>query len=260
MSDAEQLLSTLFEPGELVCSSPSPFGTEVKRIADPTDLFFSINPLHTDRRDSNVTCFRNVLIELDQMPLELQNNYVNQRLPTTTMVFSGKKSFHFIISLATPCLDEISYRALVDRIYAAVPGCDLSCKNPSRFSRLPGRLRPDTGVTQKLYRLGPRINNDYLESFLPPPIVAPANNDAEPWTDTDLLMLLNKAVLEPDKMMSVVGSSGRNAFFFWLGQRMADAKWSMDKRRDKIESTYKRLGDKSKFSLREAKHAARVRG
>ncbi len=257
-------MSVLFDPGEQICASSTPYGTSIlnpMRQSVPKEcLFFSINPLHDDRRDSNVTSFRNILVEMDKLSLIEQYAYIRGKLPFTSCVYSGGKSLHFIISLQQPCPDEKTYRELVDRIYATVPECDISCKNPSRFSRLPGRHRPAPHQPQRLEYLGERINYINLEQYLPPvPMtVAPTAADTEPWTDTDLLMLINKAVIEPDKMAGVVGCSGRNAFFFWLGQRLIDAKFSPQKRVEKVESAYKRLTNKSKFSLREAKHAARI--
>jgi hypothetical protein len=135
------------------------------------DAFFSINPMNPDktRADSSVTTYRNVLVEMDKLALDKQEAHISEiKMPYTTAVYSGGKSVHYIISLETPLEDEQTYRALVKRIYKAV-GDDLvdqTVRNPSRFSRLPGHIRLDTGKEQKLLAIKGRVSNAQLEEWL----------------------------------------------------------------------------------------------
>src|SRR5271165_3051638 len=174
MSSATLLIECLFDQGENTCYSFTPRGIEISNAYDAfkcLGAFFSINPLdhHKTRADSGVIKYRNILVEMDKMPLEQQDQYISEiGMPYSTAVFSGKKSIHYIISLEETLPDEQSYRAIVKRVYKAVGNelVDQSCKNPSRFSRLPGHIRVDTGKEQKLLGIRRRVPNAELESWL----------------------------------------------------------------------------------------------
>ena len=191
-------METLFDANEAMCISTSPKGTRVyptTRI-ESNDLmaytFLSINPLlaHEDRNptepyhaptlprraDHNVSAYRNILIEMDKMPLVEQIDYMKSiELPFSTQVFSGNKSYHFIISLKTPLESRKEYNRLVARVYRAVGDdkVDQACKNPSRFTRVPLHLRSDTGNRQELVAVNGRIDNGQIESWLLSRGVAP---------------------------------------------------------------------------------------
>lgn len=175
----------LFYEGQATCITDSPKGTDVTFVREnSTGTFFSINGLstfdsmpveqwHNEKRgrraDCNVTTFRNILIEMDKIPVEQQEQYVSEiKLPYSTAVYSGGKSIHYIISLETSLDGAKSYRSLVERVYRAVGReyVDLANKNPSRLSRVPGHLRTDTGKEQKLLAVNGRIPNSVLEEWL----------------------------------------------------------------------------------------------
>lgn len=179
--DLVYFLTLLFDPAEASCFSETPRGIDItnvnyiaflaeeKRQFEST--FFSINPMDPTktRADSSVTKYRNILIEMDKMPLEQQDQYITEiGMPYSTATFSGKKSIHYIISLEKELLDEQIYRSLVKRVYKAVGNdwVDHSCKNPSRFSRLPGHIRADTGKEQKLFAVKQRVSLETLENWL----------------------------------------------------------------------------------------------
>lgn len=168
-----KFLTLLFNEGEHTCFSDTPKGIDIFHSwwATAKDAFFSINPMNPSktRADSSVIKYRNILIEMDNMPLHQQEQYITELgLPYSTAVYSGSKSIHFIISLEQELPDEQSYRGLVKRIYRAVgeDKVDKSCKNPSRFSRLPGHIRLDTGQEQKLLAIKGRVPNEVLEQWL----------------------------------------------------------------------------------------------
>lgn len=166
-------IECLFNFDEYTCTSKTTRGIHTIHAYDvyPSDAFFSINPLDPTktRADSSVTKYRNILIECDKIPLEKQDQHMTEiGLPYSTAVFSGSKSIHFIISLQEPLGDEQIYRSMVKRVYKAV-GEDLvdkSCINPSRFSRLPGHIRFDTGKEQKLLIVRERVSLSTLETWL----------------------------------------------------------------------------------------------
>lgn len=178
----------LFEPYEGVCWAKEPYGTTVSNMdymGYPEENFFAINPLHltkdlerpdsgTGRRaDCNVSCFRNILIEIDSMPVSEQMKYIGDlHMPHSTCVYSGGKSMHFIISLSEPCVDIEDYRELVYRVLAKVPAADKTTKNPSRLSRAPGAMRGN--YCQNLQYVRSRVSRAELETWLgPAPYKAP---------------------------------------------------------------------------------------
>jgi len=169
---ASDLFLLLFDAEDGICLSENLYGTTVYHVdnippkPDTAYQYFSINGLKGKRSDANVTCFRNILLEFDNMPLRDQMKLL-ESIPKSTIVFSGGKSYHAIISLETPCKDRAEYNKLVKRIYDKVPGVDKQTKNPSRFSRTPEAIR-DNGVKQDLIYIGCRITDAELEMWLGP--------------------------------------------------------------------------------------------
>src|ERR1700678_1759888 len=171
----EHFLVTLFDAEDCTCFSATPRGTDIFAfsygINNVNAAFFSINPMDSSktRADSSVIKYRNILVEFDKMPLNQQDRYVTEiKMPFSTAVFSGSKSVHYIISLEEPLADEQIYRSMVKRVYKAVgeDKVDVSCKNPSRFSRMPGHIRLDTGKEQELLTVKSRVPLSTLESWL----------------------------------------------------------------------------------------------
>jgi hypothetical protein len=162
------MLETLFNPDESICTAHTVYDTTIHRLPEaPPGQYFSINPLRDSRRDANATAFRNILIEFDGAPLDEQRRTVAAlAMPYTSCVFSGKKSYHYIISLAHDLPNRAAYDRLVRRIHAVVKTADKATKNPSRFSRYPDFVRPDTGAVQSLIELRARVNNEDLEAWL----------------------------------------------------------------------------------------------
>lgn len=165
-----QFYETLFNAGEGICLGRVVYDTRIETFnpsAVPVANFVSINPMHTSRADANVTNFRNILCEFDQGTREEQLAAI-AGMPVSTIVSSGGKSIHAVISLAEPLQSEVQYRMLVSRIYSKLPTVDKSGKNPSRFTRVPGVLRVDTGKFQELLASNGRIPNPVLHDWLGP--------------------------------------------------------------------------------------------
>lgn len=166
----------LFEPQEGVCWTYNIYGTEVRGKATARQHrganFFSINPLLPGgRKDDNVSCLRNILVEFDKLSLDQQNEIIKD-IPKSTVVFSGSKSLHVIISLEDPCESREEYNALVGRILEKLPDADKSVKNPSRLSRAPYADRD--GVIQDLLYIGKRYTKAELDAWLGPSMQGPA--------------------------------------------------------------------------------------
>lgn len=166
-------LSCLFDIEEATCFGRFPKDIHIQKILsnDGFAAFFSINPMDPTktRSDSAVTKYRNILVEMDKMPLEQQDQHITEiGMPYSTAVYSGSKSIHYIISLEEELADEQIYRSFVKRVYRAVgmEYVDQTCKNPSRFSRLPGHIREETEKEQKLLVVNKRVPNGELEEWL----------------------------------------------------------------------------------------------
>ena len=148
--------------------------------------FFSINKLEHRRLDKNVVTYRNFLFEMDTIDLETQEEiWTKLGAPITSLVYSGGKSYHAIVSLERPverggdaeagigrykAIWERMRDCMDDKIEAMGYECpgesffDSACKNPSRLSRVPGKRR-ENGNLQKLKFLGKRVSFEKFESF-----------------------------------------------------------------------------------------------
>lgn len=167
--DSSKFFSLLFDDEEMTCFSSDPYGITVYNVHNPIHhfrAFFSINPMIANRADANVTKYRNILIEMDKLPLPEQM-FLLEDMPVSSIVYSGGKSYHAIISLTEPCETRAEYDDLVRRVHARVPDADKSTKNPSRFSRTPEALR-NNGKRQDLIYVGERVSREAVEAWLGP--------------------------------------------------------------------------------------------
>ena len=197
MNEIRKFLEILFNPGEfifdlsdkeinsyfqfevsnrlplpLICLNP----LDGNRDNNPTREFHSFDKPR--RADCNITKYRNFLIEMDNGALEEQIYIMEQKyqIPYSTAVWSGNKSVHFIISLKEE-LTESQWRKIAnaltpsnsDREYfkrtnqwLGIQEADSACKNPSRATRVPGIIRPDTNKKQYLIKSFGRVSLDEL--------------------------------------------------------------------------------------------------
>lgn len=265
-------VNTLFEPDSFVCYTDHMNGYRAFKQPAAGDVLFSINSLlpqdtqptknwhskYSPRRaDCNVAQFRNFLLELDGMPLEEQEKYVRDLVPVTSITYSGSKSNHFIISLETPLSGLSEYQTWARRLHKLVTKADHTTKNPSRLSRLPFRIRPETGLEQKLIYLGARIPNAQLEALLPE-LPAPTQKTAE---EKRIMVtpLLLEAVQEPDRAIRNFNLNSRNLFFYWLYNRFQDLSLSPEVRQHFVDTAYSNLKNKDNFSYEEALMASRLK-
>ncbi len=207
MSD---FIGTLFDVGDGICVGDFKANKVFNNLETLDGEFFCINPLSTEydygyesreyynknvprRADINVTKFRNFLFEIDCLSIDDQLNIFNNcKIPFTSLVYSGGKSVHAIISLEKPLdavyhIDEskYTYRELWERIAAKIDlearalgytypkglssFIDQTCKNPSRLSRTPDVMR-ENGNMQTLISLNNRVSLEYLESLKLPKV------------------------------------------------------------------------------------------
>jgi hypothetical protein len=183
-TDLKKFWDVLFDPEDWTCIHHNTYGTKSDPISKgyrAEHEFFVINPIqkNTTRSIKNVTKFRNFLFEIDKdlnenrVPMEVQRDIIRKSgLPISTIVFSGNKSLHWILSLEQPLEDAIEYRAVWKTIEEILNETakdmdlhlkfDSNVKDPSRFSRCPGSVRMDTAKIQELKGARGRINNDVL--------------------------------------------------------------------------------------------------
>lgn len=166
----------LFEPGERVGWSPNIYDIDVRplRWISTNEQFFVINPLRDGRKEEHVTAYRNILVEFDKLELDKQRAFLEEmRMPYSTLVYSGGKSMHAIISLEWPCTTLREYKALVKRVYKKLgANVDKQNSNSNRYSRAPEAIR-DNGKEQTLLEVWGRIPLPELLQWLGPAPVEP---------------------------------------------------------------------------------------
>ena len=272
MKSNKLLLELLFEPGEYTCFGREPTDTRVYSAHNPPAgaEFLCINALDPEqdtcptesyhksdvprRADGNVVSFRNFLLELDNVPITAQIDLVTSKIPVSSIVFSGNKSYHFILSLQEPLKDIAQYRAYARALHDLIPQADKSTKNPSRFSRMPGVRREDTGLWQTLEYCGDRLPL----SALPEPV--PYREISEPPKNVVYVTQQLANVLSVGVDEYIAGHfGGRNQFFFWLGKRLSELGVSRAEKKQRVDLFYNRLQNKRGFGIVEAYHAARVK-
>jgi hypothetical protein len=195
-----KVMSVLFDENELFCAGDM-YSTESFPVFPVSTGFqyFTVNPLggkqlgntretFPTRKDSNVSVFRNFVFEMDEIELHEQEQLLNSiDIPFSSIIYSGGKSLHAIISLENPLelapgeRESINaYKAVWKSIAAYIdlyaaeiglvgPGVsvvDPSCSNPSRFTRYPNSYREDKGKVQDVKHVGQRINSEVFNSLL----------------------------------------------------------------------------------------------
>lgn len=173
-------LETIFKPGEIVCfeSSSSPKepgkyspnqisrrkfmerdslieflgnGKIPENYFQPAGMWILHNPTDGKGRSSeNVTAFRHVLVESDQMEIAQQLEWFRRSgLPYSCLLFSGGRSIHALVKVDASTPEEYDQRARRIFKYCEDSGMkiDKATKNKNRLSRFPGFMRGDRQQT-----------------------------------------------------------------------------------------------------------------
>lgn len=158
MTEIKRFYELLFDSDEYGCFTDTVYGTKTYKARPRGEKaevqYFSINPFHkgTTRAGSNVSSFRNMLIEIDKdskgnrIPREKQEElFQTLRVPYSTLVWSGSKSYHGIICVQEGFDDIAHYQRAVAAVYRVLAKLefdhDTSVKDPGRLSRCAGSLR-----------------------------------------------------------------------------------------------------------------------
>jgi hypothetical protein len=211
--------SLIFNSTDWVCPAIDTFGTSVQSVdrLDESVEFVSINPLRygSTRRDDSVTDHRTFLLEIDKMPIAEQLPAIQSLgIPYTSIVFSGAKSLHTLITLTEP-VTRNEYDKLISRLMLSATFFDPTTKNPSRLTRVPNALRADTGQVQALIALGSRVPLATLQAWLTERGVPEA-----PPTRTDKVRAMaerNKQLIERNRGITSVPLNGRTYRFLRYG-------------------------------------------
>lgn len=183
------LLETLYQPGEIInfitkfklsdlkngLTKPVPqgYGESVERDAlislwrhkgmpqSEVGGWIRMNPVDGNGiADANITAFRFILLEFDQIPMAMQMSLLSKLpLPISVILTSGGRSIHAWVK--ADCADLQEYRATSAKLLTMLSrfGLDTKNKNPSRLSRLVGLTRTvgaeDDG-RQKILFLNPK--------------------------------------------------------------------------------------------------------
>lgn len=186
-SEFRRFMQAAFAPTEVVCicdaveeGRPVSAGSFItieewlNRFDDPQSrilsperegIFVRINPFKPNLysgSDNDVSAFRHVLVEFDDLPKpEQEKRLRDSGLPITVLIDSGGKSIHGWVRVDAPNRKEWDARR--DEIYRVIPGIDAKNKNPSRYSRLPGAWRSPTSQQRLLdTNLGAASWEDWL--------------------------------------------------------------------------------------------------
>jgi len=193
----KQFFNLLFDEKDHICYG-SLYNTRIKNFPDYISEFFVINPIHPRidygfeakesyneykprRADLNVTGYRNFMFEFDSIGLHYQLEIMKKcGIPWSTIVYSGNKSYHGILSLEEGlegCHTQEGvnrYKNIWKRLEAKIElkanemgfknVIDQSSKNPSRFSRFPSYVRGNTA--QDIVHLGARLSIGAFELLL----------------------------------------------------------------------------------------------
>lgn len=171
----------LFDEGDKVA-----FGEDDRTAYKAVDPFpgffvsnavkFCINPLREVRNTDNVTKINSLLFEVDW---DSEGSIVSKDqqiamfkesgLPYASLVFSGKKSVHAIVRFQEPIEKEWQkswWKAIEQALTKHGMLIDDKTKAIPQLSRLPGSLRPETGLTQDLIELGHRTTQQEVKAWL----------------------------------------------------------------------------------------------
>lgn len=246
-NNKEKFLKLFFNEDETICVSHNSYGyhsigqkdirdglfvlespnvkIKPENVTENEIVLMSINPVNGFRRDENVTAFRSFMVELDDMSLEKQKQYIDEiGLPYSVCVFSGNKSLHFGIVLDEDLPTYEIWRDVAEWILNIVDKADPMTKNPTRSIRFPDNIRPDgKRLKQKLVEIKGRVSVEDLSIFLNrypeknPSYIAKINKPRKPpvMIGGIPLWVLNK--LE----QGVGGEKGRNNEWFGIAMELA---------------------------------------
>lgn len=214
---------TLFDPEDHTCFARHTGDTMTSPIAEwyrqSSAISFSINALAqgSTRSSLSVSKFRSFLLEFDTGTPQEQLDYLQRmKCPFTSIVHSGGKSYHMIVTLETTLEDLATYNYVSRWLHSVMALSDQVAIDPSRMSRYPGAIRPDTEKEQILVYIGSRIPEKTLFGFLD------KYPDHRPKIDIGGTMTKSRYIVDPitainhcNKLWPLESSNKQNALMSW---------------------------------------------
>lgn len=179
--DLARLLNLMFNPGETVCSSSTVYASESKQQSEVTtdEALLAVNPINGWKCVAGVTAFRTLLVEVDPPEwdslewseklecLRKQYDYIaNSGLPFSACIYSGNKSYHFLLVMDRPFESQEDYRFHFRWVANILPAIDRQTGSGIHSVRVPGHVRKETGQLQRLKEIRGRIERSDLLDFL----------------------------------------------------------------------------------------------
>ena len=178
-----EFYKALFDKDDYTCFTDSTNGRSVThaiRNGIKKDLqYFSINPMHkgTTRSKMNVSSYRSILVEIDKdasgTPIprkEQKKMFAKLGVPYTTLLWSGGKSLHGIITLAEPFKDIAEYEQAVSAVWRVLAKNgfphDTGVRDAGRLSRCAGSIRINTKQYQEVEKVNSRITREEFDNWL----------------------------------------------------------------------------------------------
>lgn len=257
-AEAVALLKAAFDPEEIVCictqaaesedgkHRPGSHGTFrtsawfIEQIEAGSNPFTSpsaggrwirINPYKPGAQtgaDQNVSAYRHVLIEFDDLPEAEQLHILRaSNLPLTAIISSGGRSYHGWVRVDAP--DRHTWETRRDAVYQYLEDahpCPAN-KNPGRFSRLPGCERG--AAVQRLIagRTGPESWEEFEEWLRRrdlPQLFSPTDVLAVPIQPDPTCILGNRWLCKAGSLTLVSSSGvGKSSFVIQLAIALATA-------------------------------------
>lgn len=134
--------------------------------------WFCPNPVNgAGHKNNDVTAFRHVLVESDEVPVAGQERIIsNLALPVSTLALSGGKSVHALVKVDADGSNHYAER--VSELYAVCDAAGLSVdpqnKNPGRLTRLPGCARGEAEQRLLAVSVGASSWNEWQRGRKPP--------------------------------------------------------------------------------------------
>lgn len=148
----KEFFEKVFDVDDTYCwTEGKPYWKGVVGPVEDTARYVKINATNGESKE-DVYKYRTFLVEFDEISLEKQLEVVKSlELPFTTAVYSGNKSYHFLIVLDTP-VDETMWQRWADwlRNILVPHGADPSVFNPNRYTRV---ARDDQPLIEKKERV-----------------------------------------------------------------------------------------------------------
>jgi len=159
VNDPTNAILSLFRPTDMLCSGDK-YATTPVPLTEHVGPYICPNPLLSSRCDAEILRHEYVVCEFDDKDKKSQAGFwsymIAQGAPVAAVIDSGGKSLHVWLKVDETAQSwDVQVKQLLYDGYLTPLGADRKCLNPSRLSRLPGAIRPETDKLQTLWYFNP---------------------------------------------------------------------------------------------------------